>query len=187
MGKTGWRFMMEYGHIVISNTKSGFTRSAIRFFTQSKFSHSLITIPAICGQEMGLEAAAIGVSAVPFDSFYRNNGQVSYRVYRFKADPIARDSAIARSLQTLQSGYGYLELAWFIWRGVNKFFGRNIKYQDNWSQAGTICSELCAQYISDCGHVDLFSEFGKGSIHAQDLHEICEENKQLFELIEVKE
>src|ERR1051325_8132074 len=117
---------MEYGHIVISNTKKGFVQAAIRFFTQSKYSHSFFTIPNVCGKEMGLEAADIGITALAFDTMYRKNDKVAYRVYRFKADPAKKDQAIRNALETLQKGYGYLELPWFMWRGINKYFGRDI-------------------------------------------------------------
>lgn len=179
--------MNDYGHIVISCNKKGFFPKVIRFVTGSKFSHTLLTIPSVCGEEMGLEAAHVGVAALPFETFYRKNRNLSYRVYRFKADPKARDRAIVNALFNLQKGYGFLELAWFVWRSLNKFLGRDIRSQKNWSQAGIICSELVAAYISDAGYPFLFAGFGMGSINAQDVFETCESHPEIFELIEIKE
>lgn len=178
---------MEYGHVVISNTKKGLIQSLIRFFTQSKFSHSFFTTPPVCGKEMAIEAGGSGVAAIAFDTHYRKNPKVAYRVYRFLASSELKDKAIGAALEELQLGYGYLEILWFAWRGLNKYFGRDIKHQRNWSQAGIICSELTASYIEGSGCPGLFAAYGTGSINAQDILEICEANKSLFELIETKE
>lgn len=177
---------MEYGCIVISNTKKGFTQSVIRLVTRSKYSHSFFTIPSVLGKEMAVEAAGCGISAVPFESAYRNNPKVSYRIYRFKVDGLVKDKAIGKALEKLQTGYGYLELPWFMWRAVNLWFGRDIRAQDNWYQRGEICSEYTSEYISDCEHSKLFDSFGLGSVNAQDILEICEANPELFELTEEK-
>lgn len=178
---------MDYGHVVISTKKKNFSARVIRLFTQSKYSHSLITLPSICGEEMGLEAVAVGVTAVPMRTHYRENPHTSYRIYRFKADQKTKDQAIARSLMNLQKGYGYLELFWFAWRAINRAFGREIRSQDNWSQAGIICAELVASYITESGHPNIFAEYGLGSVHAQDVFEKCEAHPDIFELIETKE
>jgi hypothetical protein len=178
---------MEYGHIVITNTKKGWVQAAIRYFTGSKFSHSLFTIPQVVGKQMGVEAAAVGVEALCFDTHYRFNPNVAYKIFRFRADPAKKDVAIGRALESLQDGYGYLELPWFIWRWLNAKFGRDIRKQNNWYEGGKICSEITAQYICDAGYPHLFAGFGKGAINAQDVLEVCEAHPELFELVEFKE
>lgn len=178
---------MNYGYVCVSNTKKSFQSSVIRFFTQSSWSHSFITIPDLVGTPLAMEAAGSGVSICSFNKHYRDDKTQAYKVYRFRADPIAIDSALAQLLVELQTGYGYLELPWFAWRGLNKMFGRDISSQDNWSQAGRICSELVAQYITYAGYPQLLGRFGRGSINAQDIFEMVESNPEIFELIESKE
>jgi hypothetical protein len=179
--------MSEYGYVCVSNSKKAFVGRIIKFVTRSNFSHSFITVPDMLGERMVMEAAANGVSVVPFNKAYRVDPDEGYRIYRFKADPAAKDAAILTIAQSLETGYGFLELPWFIWRAVNRLFGRDIRGQNNWSDAGTICSELAAQYISMSGFSHLFEDFGRCSVNAQDIFEICKANPELFELIEVKE
>lgn len=158
----------------------------IRFFTASNYSHTFFTIPNVGNIEMGCEAASFGVACVPFDSKYRKNENSSYIVFKFNATEEQKTKGLEKALQKLQSGYGYLELPWFVWRWANKLIGRDIKHQDNWHQVGEICAELTSEFISDCGYSYLFNGFGRTSIHAQDLLEICYNNPKLFEPIEIK-
>jgi hypothetical protein len=78
-------------------------------------------------------------------------------------------------------------LPWFIWRWICLKFGKDIKAKSNWTQAGTLCSELVAQYITSSGYPWLFADFGIGSVSAEDVRKVVESNPDLFELIEEKE
>lgn len=178
---------MQYGYVCVSNSKKEFTARIIRFFTRSKWSHSFVTIPDLLDTPMAMEAAGSGVSICSFNKHYRDNDGQAYKVYRFQGDASAIDASLRSLLTELQTGYGYLELPWFAWRSICRYFGKDIKAKDNWSQAGTICSELVAQYITNAGYSDFFSQFGKGSVNAQDIYEILESNPETFELIESKE
>lgn len=178
---------MDYGHIVISTSKTSLGSRVIRFITSSNWSHSFIMMPELLGQDLAMEAEATGVSMCSFDKHYRLNPAQKFRIYRFRADPARKDMAIIECLQYLETGYGFLEMPWFIWRGLNKLFGRDIRAKDNWSQDGTLCAELVAQYISLSGFAYFFSGFGCGSVSAQDIFELCEAHPETFELIEFKE
>lgn len=178
---------MEYGHIVISRLKKGWFSSLVRFVTRSDYSHTLLTVPPVCGEEMGLESSHVMTAAMPFEPWYRKNTNAAYRVYRFRASPAKKRAALVKAMRSFTAGYGYRKLPWFIWRALNKLIGRDIRAQSNWSQSGLICSDLVAQYISDAGFSHLFAKFGKASIHSQDIYEICEACPEIFELIEFKE
>lgn len=177
---------MEYGHVCFAYSKNEWIAKAIAWFTKSKWSHSFITAPPMLGKEMALEAASGGISPVLFDVGYRNNPNQKYEVYRFKISDEEIDLAMLKTMDMLQTPYGYLEYPWFIWRSINKWFGRDIKGKDNWSQQGTVCSGLVRLYIEATGR-DLFKEFGYDSATAQDAYEIVLSRPDLFELIESKE
>lgn len=178
---------MEYGYVCVSNSKKEFQAKVIKFVTRSKWSHSFITVPNMLDVEMALESASSGVSMCSFDKHYRTDDGQGYRVYRFKADQGSKDKSIVSLLTELQTGYGFLELPWFAWRAICAWLKCDIRAQDNWSQAGTICSELVAQYITNAGYPQLFTSFGKGSVNAQDIFEICESHPEIFELVENKD
>lgn len=174
---------MEYGYIVLASTKDEWFPALIRWVTKSKFSHSLITIPDILGIPMCMEASGQGVNTLRFDKGYLNNTQQEIKIYKVNVSKELKDSAIQKCLNDLEVSYGYLELPWFLWRSLNKFFGKDIKKQDNWFQNGIICSELCVSYLTYCGLGNLFKDFGNSSVNAQDLYEIIQSNPSLFESV----
>lgn len=178
---------MSFGHIVLADNKTNWFSKLIKLITRSEWSHSLVMVPPICGVDLAIEAKNTGVNGVAFDKAYRTNRKRGYKVFRVNIDPTVKEQAIAECLQELQTGYGFLELPWFAWRSISAFFGKDIRSQDNWSQAGIICSELCVMYLSKCGLDRLFEGFGKGSIHPEDLENIMLAHPAIFELIEVKE
>lgn len=179
--------MTNYGHIVLADSKKEWIAQAIKWFTKSKWSHSLLTIAPEADREMGIEAASNGISAVPFDTSYRNNDTQGYNMYRVLVDDNIKDAAIRICLNDLESAYGYLEYPWFIWRSINAFFGRDIKSQNNWFNQGEVCSQLCVKYLTACNLGQIFSGYGKNSVTPQDLQVIMGANPQYFELIETKE
>ena len=177
---------MEYGHIVLASTKSGFFPNAIKWFTKSKFSHSLVTTPDILEVPMCIEAGAAGVDFTRFDKSYIENPEQTYQVWKVKAPQQLKDEAIKLLLNELEVGYGYLEYGYFIWRRINLLFGRDIKSQNNWNTVGMICSELCVAYLKAVGLEKVLAGYGEGSIAPQDLQNIFKANPQLFELVEEK-
>lgn len=173
-----------YGHIVLASTKSGFIPNAIKAVTNSQFSHSLVTLPDILGISMCIEAAEGGVDTTRFDTGYKNNLNEGYQVWRVKVESAAKDTAIKSILNDLEVGYGVLQFPWFIWRAVNRLFGKDIKAQNNWDTSGMICSQLCVAYLKACGLSSVFVGYGNGSIAPQDLQNIFVAHPEHFELIE---
>src|SRR5262245_44915849 len=106
---------MDYGHIVLANNKKEWDAQIIKFITHSNFSHSVLIIPPILSREMCVEAASIGVSALPFDTGYRSNPEQGFEIWRLKADEETKSRAILACLDMLEKPYGYLEMPWFIW------------------------------------------------------------------------
>jgi hypothetical protein len=178
---------MEYGHVCFSYSKNEWIAKAIAWFTKSQWSHTFITIPPTLGKQMVLEAASGGTNPVLFDKAYRNNPSQKYEVYRLKVDKEIIDEAIMKLLEDLQMPYGYLEYPWFVWRSLNRLFGRDIKGQDNWSAKYRVCSGVTDAFLDNCYLQILSEDYGYNSITAQDLYEIVKANPDLFELIEEKD
>jgi hypothetical protein len=179
---------MEYGHIVISdNVKNKLTSPVIRLFTGSEWSHSFVTIPSILGVPMCIEASSEGVDTLRMDKGYIDNPDERLIIYKVNIPNEIKDEAIKVCLNELQVKYGYLELPWFAWRWINEKLGKDIRNQDNWSQAGVICSELCVTYLTACGLGHLVEAFGKGAVNAEDVRKIAEANPQYFTKITAEE
>ena len=179
---------MEYGYICFAYSKNEFIAWAIAKVTKSQWSHSFITVPPMLGKEMVMEAAGQGVSMCEFDLNYRNNPNQKYEVYKLNIDASTTDPSILTCMAALETSYGYLEYPWFIWRYINKLFGRDIKGQNNWCQNGTfVCSQLCRKYAEGRGLTALCSALGNGSMSAQDLYEIVLGHPELFTLVEKKD
>jgi hypothetical protein len=177
-----------YGHICFALTKNKWYDKCIAKFTNSKWSHCFFTCVPMLGKEMLMEADAHGVAVSSFDVGYRSNSNQSYELYEFKAPKKLKDLSIKSSIKELEISYGYLEYPWFVWRYMNRLFGRDIKKQNNWCQNGTkICSQFTREYIENCGKKDLFIEYGKGSVSPEDLYQIIISRPDLFRLIEKKD
>jgi len=175
---------MSYGHIVLASTKSGFVPNAIKWFTSSKFSHSLVTIPSILDVPLCIEAAEHGVDAARFDTSYANNLGQGYEVWSVSISDEIKDAAIIETLSDLETGYGFLEYPWFMWRAICKLFGKDIKSQNNWNTDGMICSQLCVAYLKSCKLEYIFVGYGSGSIAPQDLQDIFKAHPELFTLVQ---
>jgi len=173
---------MSYGDIVLSTSKSSFLSKCIRWFTKSQFSHSFITMPNTLGIPMCIEAAAGGVDACRFDSNYTNNPDEKMEIWTINIPQEMKDAAIKQLLDELEISYGYLSYPWFMWRKLNKLFGKDIKGQNNWSDNGMICSQLCVAYLKFCGLQEILKQYGNGSISPQDLQDILKAHPELFVL-----
>lgn len=174
---------MAHGQIVLACSKSGFISSAIRFFTKSKFSHSLITAPEMVGLPMCIEAAENGVSVIRFDEAYTQNTGESIEIWDVLIPNEVKDRGLVPTMDKLEKSYGFLELPWFIWRWMNGLVKRDIKAQNNWSHNGTICSQLCRVYLTNAGIGFLFEGYGKGSVAPQDISVIMNANPKFFKRI----
>jgi len=178
---------MNYGFICFAYSKNEWIAKQIAWFTKSQWSHSFITAPPMLGRELAMEAGGGGVELVTFDDAYRNNPNQNYEVYKFNCDQEQINSSIYKCLDELETSYGLLQYPWFMWRSLNKLFGRDIKGQDNWSQKGIVCSGFARHFITYAGFGDLFFEFGKSAATAQDVYNVVKNHPKLFELIEKKD
>jgi hypothetical protein len=175
---------MNSGNLVLATSKSSFISKCIRWFTQSQFSHSFVTMPDVLGFPMCIEAAEGGVDYMRFDAEYSSNQDSSYEVWNIKISQSVKDAAMQSILNDLETNYGFLEYPWFMWRKLNSLFGRDIKSQNNWNTDGMICSQLCVAYLTACGLSNIFAGYGKGSVAPQDLSVIFHAHPELFELIQ---
>lgn len=178
---------MSYGYVGFSFSKDKWYDTIIAKITNSKWSHSFVTVPPILNTEMVVESVGGGVSMISFDIAYRFNKTQAYEVYKFKINEVYLDLAVLKTLDKLETSYGYLEYPWFIWRSICHYLGKNISQQNNWSQQGIVCSGLVRFFIEQAGYSALFAEFGKNSATAEDVYQVVKNNKQLFELIEEKD
>jgi hypothetical protein len=175
---------MNSGNIVLASSKGSFIPTCIKWFTKSQFSHSFITVPDMLNIPMCIEAAANGVDATRFDNSYVNNLKEGYQVWSVKIEQTIKDNAVKSILNDLETSYGYLEYPWFMWRALNRLFGRDIKSQNNWNTDGMICSQLCVAYLKECGLSGVLVGYGSGSIAPQDLQDIFKAHPELFEVVE---
>lgn len=171
-----------YGQIVLANTKKGLVPSAIRFFTSSKFSHSLVTLPDTLGVPMCIEASSKGISTVRFETAYLQNPHVEIEVWDVHLTNEEIDLALIAVLNHLESSYGYSELPWFVWRWFNKKLGRDIKHENNWFKKDEICSELCEFYLMNTKLRLLFTGYGDSSMCPQDIRDVMVANPMFFTL-----
>src|ERR1035441_10458989 len=102
MGKEG---IMNPGDIVLAGTKSSFVPNAIKWFTNSQFSHSLITMPNYLNYPMCIEAAENGVSMTRFDTGYVNNLNQGYQVWSVNLPQETKDQALGQIINDLEILY----------------------------------------------------------------------------------
>lgn len=178
--------MANYGHVCFAMSKNEWIAKAIAWFTKSKWSHCFITVSPMSGKEMLMEAAGSGVDMLSFDIGYRDNPDQGYEVYRFKVDQVVIDAAILDCIKDLETPYGYYHYVWYIYRFINKFFGRDIKGQDNWFTKNEVCCNLTRHYLEAAGYKELFEGYGKNSESQEDVYQIIKSHPELFELIEIK-
>jgi len=174
----------KYGYIVLASTKNEFIASAIKWFTQSAFSHSFVTIPQILGLPACIEASGKGIDTCLFDKNYKNNPNEGYQIWEVKIDQGIKDVSIREILSDLEISYGFLQYPYFILRRVCLLFKIDIKSKNNWFRKdGMICSQLCVEYLKYCGLARVLEGYGKGSIAPQDLQDIFKSNPELFKLV----
>jgi hypothetical protein len=182
----GGTVVMEYGYIVLASSKTGFFPNAIKWFTQSQFSHSLVTTPDVLGIPMCIEAAEGGVDACRFDTGYINNSDQSYEVWEINVSQEVKDKAIQSIMNDFELTYGFLQYPYFVYRRICLLFGKDVKSQNNWISQGMICSQLCVAYLKACGLSSYFVGYGQGSIAPQDLQNIFKSYPEMFKLVSTK-
>jgi hypothetical protein len=183
MGNTYLGEYMNSGNVILATSKTSLLSKLIRWFTSSQFSHSFVTMPDTLGFPMCIEAEEGGVDCARLDTNYLNNTDEAFQVWTLNVSQDVKDQALKQIVNDLEVPYGFLEYGWFIWRRLNKLFGRDIKNQDNWSpNSGIICSQLCVAYLKACGLQSCLNGYGNGSIAPQDLQDIFKAHPELFTL-----
>ena len=175
---------MNSGNIVLADTKTGFIDSGIKWFSNSTFSHSFVTMPDTLGFPMCIEATSGGVDMTRFDTGYQNNLNEGYQVWSINVPQATKDAALQQIINDLEMSYGILQYPWFMWRRINLLFKRDIKSKDNWNTSGMICSQLCVAYLIACGLSYVLAGYGMGSISPQDLQDIFMAHPEVFSLQE---
>jgi len=174
---------MDYGDIALAGCKDNWLSKCIMWFTNSRFSHSFVTMPEILGIPMCIEAVEGGIDMSRYDTGYLNNMAEGLQVWFIDIDQEIKDEAIKNVINYLEVSYGFLEYAYFIWRKICLIFGKDIKSQDNWeANSGLICSQLCVTYLKACGLDDVLQGYGNGSIAPQDLQDIFKAHPETFVL-----
>lgn len=171
---------MDSGNLVLATTPKSFVSKCIRWFTKSNFSHSFVTMPDVLGVSTCIEASEGGVDIGRFDNLYSNNKEETYEIWTLNLPQNVKEKAIVSTMDYLETGYGFLEYPWFMWRKLNLLFGKDIKSQNNWNTDGMICSQLCVSYLKSCGLSYIFIGYGNGSVSPQDLRNIFLLHPELF-------
>jgi hypothetical protein len=163
---------LGYGDIVLSTDESSFVSSCIRWFTDSRFSHGFMTMPAVLDAPTCIEAVRGGVDMSRFDSNYLNDASAMLEVWSINLPQPTKDAALRQMLGELEISYGFLEYPWFVWRKLNSLVGRDIKSQNNWNTDGMICSQLVVAYLKALGLSSVLAGYGNGAVAPQDLRDV---------------
>lgn len=181
--------MIEPGMVFFSNNKKGLFPKLIRFFTESKISHSgLITHPL--GGVASVQEASQVVQVVPFERYLKSKTE-EYVVYRIKPELVSQDimREALRQCHLEFSGvhYGVLQCVWFVYAWAYKKITKRkyVPRGKNWFTQGLVCSELIYWYLYKLGNqfFSLVRHFNPDTIQAQDLLDIVIANPQIFEKV----
>lgn len=179
--------------IGFSNNKTSLLAKLIRFFTNSKMSHTfVITFPSAGGDVMFEEASHVVTDGV-FKTNYIDDTNTQYWIYKIK-DGIVSEDVIDKSLVAIQEQflgvtYGKLQLLFFPYRWImNTIFHKDVNHEKNWFTNGVICSELVYHYLYNLGQPfqDMLSDFNSDTIQAQDILNIINSHPDVFEFVEEK-
>lgn len=176
---------MPAGNIVLAQSKHEFIASAIMWFSNSQFSHSLVTMPELLTYPMCIEAVSGGVDMLRFDTGYQSNSNEGYQVWSVNVPEEVKTAALQSLLNDLELGYDLISWPFFIYRKICKIFGKDVKNQNNWfNTKGFICSELVVAYLKALGLDSCLVGYGIGSIVPQDLSDIFKSLPGTFKLVE---
>lgn len=131
---------------------------------------------------------------VPFDSHYRDNPESYYDIYQISPSVVSQAEIDAGLKQVFEEyagmTYGFLQLPWFIWRWINRKFGRDIHRELNWFNTNIICSGEVFDYWIYLGLGMIIpttmSQYHQSTIAPADILSIVKRNPDLFVLVEQK-
>lgn len=170
--------MIKPGDLGLSAKRKGWYPAAVRFFTQSKYSHIFIIADEYYGQIQVIETN-LNVTTTSFKKEYEKKNADSFVVFR----PIkTTQSEIHDALHYIHGAYsgdtyGFLQVPWFAYRAIMRVFGFKPKY--NWFPAGQICSETPLEYLKLI-YADAFSHLTPNECSPEDIAKVVEGRPDLF-------
>lgn len=174
---------MQYGYLVLARRTNDWTSHLTAYLTQGYFSHAFVLTMTANKKWLCIEAEVEGVTASLFDLAYRKNLYRDYMVFEVKVPN--NNAGINAVMSKLETGYGFAQMLWFVYRFICSKFGKDIKGQDNWFyKDGTLCSQLASEYLIAAGLGKIFEGYGLGSISPNDIYEVAKSRPDLFEEIE---
>lgn len=177
---------MKTGDIAFSHPrKMGFYSKAVRFFTNSKWSHCFYISQNYMGESMVFESD-LKAQIVPWNKEYIVKDKDIFEVYR---PIIASERAIEKAtretyFQYAGDTYGFLSIPWFAIRETLKKI-TGVVLRKNFSTSGVICSELLIVYIRSLGG-QYFAEFeslNPEETSPEDIYRLVKSKPHLFEFV----
>lgn len=181
--------MIRPGDIGFAGKRHGFYPKAVRWFTNSRWSHCLVITPPILGHLSVIEADLMVVMRTWEKEYVERNNDY-YEVWR---PTKANESQVFKACAGLYRSdagevYGFLSILWFaIRQGLSKIgiplAGRN------WFPGGEICSETLWQYLYNLGgeYRNLVVPLGEDESSPEDLYASIRSRPDLFEFVCLRE
>lgn len=184
--------MIARGMVGFSNNRISLLGKLIRFFTDSRISHTFITTFEQNGEVM-IEEASTVVWEGTFRQSYRESEDSDYYLFKIK-DGFVTQAEMDASLKYchdnfLGDTYGKLQLLYFPYRWfMETFFNKDVRHEKNWFTVGVICSELVYWYLYNLGprFQGMLESYNPDTIQAQDIFLIVQTNPDVFEFVEKK-
>ena len=136
--------------ILVNNLKGGWFQKAIRFFGESRWTHTAVGFFPAGGKDMIFEAnMAVTTSEA---SSIIGNPDFDVKVYRWRSTPST--SALWDVYDRFNGHiYGVSQLPWLVWRWlVKRLTKKDLKNGHNWfPNGGEICTEVSYRYIQGNG------------------------------------
>jgi hypothetical protein len=172
------------GDVGFAGKREGWYPRAVRYFTQSRWSHCFVVTQPVFNVLSVIEADVMVVLR-PFEQEYVEKNNDYYEIWRpTKATPAQVEKA-TNEVYKNQSGviYGFLQIPWFAIRAMAQKVG--IELKSNPFPSGIICSETQWAYFMALGgeYAGLFNQLTQNEVSPEDLYKLVKNNPQLFEFI----
>lgn len=163
----------------------GFYSRAVRWFTNSLWSHSFHLSIDYLGQRMVFETD-LKAQLVPFEKEYVEKKADAYELWRpIKAtQPMILTAAKRCFYDVAGETYGFLSIPWFAIREVI-YWITGKKLWRNFKTEGAICSESLIIYLQYLGgeYQEAFKHLTRDETSPEDIYRIVKSRPDLFELI----
>lgn len=168
---------------------SHFIQRAIRFFIDSKWSHSFTMIAGPEGVLSSIETSSSIVQVVPFLRKFAEPDALEVW------DPIgATDEARHLSLSRMYDEYsaeryGYESYLWFIWRWITRKLGSDRTVMWPCVSKGVTCTELTCYYLRGLGgeYAAMFEGRDVNTFSPEELYRLMQENRHLFKCVSIRD